>query len=323
MKKENKINLSRLKNFPISFFSIIVGMTGFTLSLIKIEEIFELNLKLSTYSLYFTIFLFIIISTIYIVKLIKHKKEVLNEFHHPIKMNFFPLIAKSFIILSIIYLTIDLRVSKCLWVIGAVLQFIFTIIILSFWINKDKFQIKHMSPAWFIPIVGNILLPIAGIIHFNEYISWFFFSIGLVFWMIIFVIFFNRIIFHEPLESKLVPTFFIAFAPPAIGFISYIKLVGEFDAFAKILYFLALFLFVLIIAQYKMFSKIDFYLSWWAYSFPLSAITLATFLFYHLSQEIFFKYLGTLMFIIFVIIIFLLLLRTLYAISKKRICIEE
>ncbi|MDA3856029.1 MAG: SLAC1 anion channel family protein [Candidatus Woesearchaeota archaeon] len=323
MKKENKINLLRLQNFPISFFAIIVGMTGFTLLLMKIEELFELNSIFSTYSLYFTNFIFVIITLFYLIKLIKYRKDVVNEFHHPVKMNFFPLIAKSFIILSIIYLTIDLTISKYLWVIGAIFQFGFTITILSFWINKDKFKIKHMSPAWFVPIVGNILLPIAGIVHFNEYISWFFFSIGLVFWLILFVIFINRIIFHEPLESKLVPTFFIAFAPPAIGFIAYIKLVGEFDAFAKILYFLALFLFILIIAQYKMFSKIDFYLSWWVYSFPLAAITIATILFYHLSGEIFFKYLAAIMFFLFVVILVLLLVRTIYAISKKRICIEE
>ena len=68
----------------------------------------------------------------------------------------------------------------------------------------------------------------------------------------------------------------------AIGFISYIKLMEqaisgfELDSFARILYYVALLLFMLLLVQYRQFVKIPFYLSWWAYSFPTAAITIAT-----------------------------------------------
>jgi tellurite resistance protein len=51
----------------------------------------------------------------------------------------------------------------------------------------------------------------------------------------LFAIILNRIIFHNQFAPKFMPTLFILIAPPAIGFISYIKLTGSLDFFAQIL----------------------------------------------------------------------------------------
>ena len=74
----------------------------------------------------------------------------------------------------------------------------------------------------------------------------------------------HRIIFHHPLPEKLIPTLAILIAPPATAFTAYVKLTHNVDSFAKILYYFALFLTTFLLAEYKMFSKIKFYLSWWA-----------------------------------------------------------
>ena len=98
-----------------------------------------------------------------------------------------------------------------------------------------------MNPLWFLPIVGNLILPIAGVHLFNIEISWFFFSVGFVLWIIMFILIMNRIIFHNPMPQKLIPTLVILMAPPAITFMSYTKLVGELDAFSRILYYTSIF----------------------------------------------------------------------------------
>jgi len=51
-------------------------------------------------------------------------------------------------------------------------------------------------------------------------LSWFFFSVGLIMWAVMFTIIMNRIIFHNPLPQKLMPTLFILIAPPAVALIS-------------------------------------------------------------------------------------------------------
>jgi len=315
--------LNRLENFSISFFAIALGLAGFTLLLQKSEMILKFNLHLSTLFLNITLIIFILISLIYLFKFLIKTNSIIEEFTHPVKMSFFPLIAKVLIVLSIIFIERSVITSKYLWLLGAILQLIFTFVIVSAWMRHPKFNIIHITPAWFIPVVGSILLPIVGVKHFNPLFSWFFFSIGLVFWLVLFILFMNRVIFHNPVEEKLLPTFFILFAPPAIGFISYIKLVGELDAFAKILYFLSLFLFLLILFQFKMFLKIKFYLSWWAYSFPLAAMGTATLLMYHLTKLSFFSYLAYFILGFLTIMMILLTIKTLLGIFKKELCVKD
>ena len=199
----------RIKNFSISFLAIVLGLTGFTLAILKAESILGWSLKISSYLLYFSIIIFGIIALLYIAKIILFPKEVKKEFYHPIKINFFPIIAKVFLILSLIYLGSNLIVSGILWWVGVIIQFLFSIIILSIWIRFNKFKIHHINPAWFIPIVGNLIIPIAGVQHSSPEISWFFFSIGIIWWIVLFVIVINRIIFHHPIQDKLLPTLFI------------------------------------------------------------------------------------------------------------------
>jgi tellurite resistance protein len=186
-----------------------------------------------------------------------------------------------------------------------------------------KFEIKHINPAWFIPVVGNILIPVAGVQHYNPEISWFYFSIGLLFWIVLFTIFMYRMIFHHPLPDKLMPTLAILIAPAAVGFIAYVKLAHGLDGFAKILYYFALFLTTYMLTHFKLFSRIKFYLSWWAYSFPAASMTIATLLMYHMTQLTFFKYLSYGLFALLIGIVVLLVPLTVKAVIRKEICVPE
>lgn len=315
--------MERIKNFPISFFAIILGMSGFTLVFQKAEKILSLSVPLSNYLLVITVILFAIVFLLYLMKMILFTDNFINEFNHPIKLNFFPLIAKILLVNSVILLALNKSASKYLWIAGTILQLLFSIIIISSWINHSKYEIHHLNPAWFIPIVGFVIVPIAGIEFYNHEISWFFFSIGIIFWIVLFTIIINRVIFHHPIADKLIPTFFILFAPPAIAFIAYVKLTGHLDPFAKILYYFSLFMFILIIFQFKKFRKLNFFLSWWAYSFPLAAITIATIFMYHLTKVILFKYISVILLVSFSLLIIYLSIKTLKAIFSKQICVEE
>src|SRR5699024_3253444 len=115
--------------------------------------------------------------------------------------------------------------------------------------------------------------------------------IGLVFSILYMTIFVNRIIFHPPLPTQLTPTFFILLAPPSIGLISYVKLTGNVDVFANILYGFTFYLVLLFIFQFKRFFTIQFSISWWAYLFPFAAITNATIYMYIETGNTFYNWL--------------------------------
>ena len=318
-----RYEFDRLKNFPIAFLGMTLGLIGFTLAYQKAEIILRLPFSLTNYLLYLSFAVIGIITIIYLLKIIRYPEDVKEEFNHPIKLNFYPIIAKLFLISSIIYLTINIAVSRYLWWIGVIVQSIFTIIIMSAWINHTKFKMHHINPSWFIPVVGCIIIPIAGVKHFSAELSWFFFSIGIFWWIILTVIVIYRIIFHNPIPQKMIPTFFILFAPPVIGFISLTKLMGGINIFGNLLYYFGAFLFILIMFQFKMFLRLKFFLSWWAYSFPLDALVIGTLLMYHETGSQFFFIISWILFIFLNLVILLLLVITVRAVIKKRICIDE
>lgn len=319
----------RLQFFPISFFAAVLGLTGMTIAFQRAERLLGMPFAISNVLLAASLAVFLAIATFYALKAARYPDAVKREFAHPIKINFFPTISISLLLFSIAFMRLNSDVSRAFWIAGAAGHLAFTIAILSAWMQRTMLQIQHINPAWFIPMVGNIIVPIAGVEHAPAEISWFFFSIGLIFWLALFILFLNRIIFHNPLPERLTPTLFIMIAPPAIGFISYLRLMErevsgfELDGFARILYYFALFIFIVLLTQYRQFVKIPFYLSWWAYSFPMAAITIATVLMASKTNMLFFQGLAYLLLIALAALIALLLFRTIAAIVQRKICVED
>ena len=312
----------RLQFFPIMMFAIVMGLAGLTLVFKKVSEALYLPSVIYTIMMIGTTIIFFIITFIYLKKIMKHKEEVKKEFSHPIRINFFAASSISILILSMVYKnTID-PIAQIFFIIGAVFHIFFTFYTIKFWINNNL-EMQHSNPAWFIPIVGNLIVPIAGKGFVDDSILYFYFSIGIFFWIILFSIILNRIIFHNQFAPKFMPTLFILIAPPAIGFISYIKLTGSLDFFAQILFNLGLFFTILVFVMYKNFINIKFFISWWAFTFPMAAVTLATVLMYDLTQKWFYGLLSYILMTITTVIIYLVAKQTIIHMNKKEICIME
>jgi tellurite resistance protein len=314
---------SRLQFFPVSFFSTIMGLTGFTIAVQRSEKILGVPAGAGQTLAWFSAGTFLVLAFFYALKLMRFPQDVLKELGHPVKLSFFPTVSISLILISIAFYAINREISFLLFAVGAPCHLCFTLFVLSRWIGQTTFEVHHSNPSWFIPVVGNILVPIVGVEHGLMEISWFFFSIGLVFWLVLLSIIFNRVIFHHPLPEKLIPTFFILIAPPAVGFIAYVKLTGAMDSFARVLYYFALFTVLLLVALYRKFYGIKFYLSWWAYSFPLAAIGIASMLMYSKTGMYFFQYLSWFFLAVLAVVIAVLTVKTLRAVTEKKICSGE
>lgn len=313
---------ARLKNFPVAWFSIVMGMAGFTIAWAKTEQLFDLAVPVSSWLLWLTAAVALVLAAVYLAKLARHPGEAMAEVSHPVKLAFVPTISISLILLAIATLHAAPEISFWLWVSGTILHLLLTLYVLSSWTHHDKYEIQHLNPAWFIPVVGNMLVPIAGIHHAPALISWFFFSAGLFFWPVLTAILFYRLIFHATLPARMVPTLFIFIAPPAVGFISYINLVGGVDPFAMILYCVGLFFTLLLATQITYFSKLQFFLSWWAYSFPLAAITIATLALFEQTGIAGLDTLAVVLLAILSLVIAGLVVRTLIAVFRREICVE-
>jgi tellurite resistance protein len=317
------IDSERLRHFPISFFAMIMGLAGLAIAWRKAQQVLQIDPALDSLAGLVASLAFIALAALYLTKWVKFPAAVAEELKHPIKLNFFPTISISLLLLSIIALPYGHGLAKLLWMLGSLLHLLMTSYVLNSWLHHEHYEVHHINPAWFIPVVGNVLVPITGVDLGYQEISWFFFSIGIIFWLVLFTIIFNRVLFHNPLPSKLMPTFFILIAPPALGFISYTKLNGDIDNFARVLYYGGLFLTLMFFTQAQRFMNLPFALSWWAYSFPMAAITIATLLMFEATGLVLFKTLGLILLALLSLIVLYLIYRTYVAIRGHKICQPE
>jgi tellurite resistance protein len=95
-----------------------------------------------------------------------------------------------------------------------------------------------------------------------------------------------RLIFHDRVSAALAPTLFILLTPPSAGFLAYMQLNGgQLDVLSRTLFCLALFVAAALVGLAPVFLRARFSLSWWAFTFPSAALSMAT-LRYH-------EFLGT------------------------------
>lgn len=311
----------RLQYFPVSWFSTVMGLSGLSIAWNRAEHFFTSGFCLSSVLLSLTALWFVILTALYALKIVRHPAEVVAEFRHPVKLAFVPTFSISLILLSIAYLQSAPGLSFWLWTVGTLLHLALTLYVLSSWIHHSRYEITHLNPAWFIPVVGNILIPVAGIHHAPPDISWFFFGLGVFFWPVLTAIIFNRLIFHPALPERLLPTLFIFIAPPAVGFVSWFNLVGSIDAFGHILYSVAMVFALLLFSQFNHFRRIPFFLSWWAYSFPIAALTIATFLIARSTGSAAYVWIGYGFLGLLTLLITMLLWLTVRGVMRREICV--
>jgi tellurite resistance protein len=310
---------TRLAHLPVSFFSTVMGLSGLAIAWkrashgVGAPDLIWQGISLIAAAVFI----------LYALKLWRHPGAVREELHHPVRMNFFPTISISLFLLSIAAGETLPGCSRSLWYAGVVLHLGFTLMAISSWIHHSHYEVKHMNPAWFIPVVGNLFVPIVGVNIAPPEVSWFFFSIGIVFWLVLLTIVMNRLFFHDALPDRLTPTLFILLAPPAVGFIAWTALQGGLDSFGRILYNFGLFLTLLFASNVWRFVRLPFYISSWAYSFPIAAIVIATFTISALTGLTLYTGVALLLLGILSLLIAFLTVRTLLAVRAGTICQPE
>lgn len=312
----------RLSYFPITLFGAIMGYAGLTL-------VFrEASSTLGMSSLYYhiltllTLIFFTFMMAAYLVKLMKFLPAVKQEFFHPVASHFFAAISISLMLLSVILVGEGVPSAQWLWMLGASLHLVLTLTLLNYWLFGQGWNLEQLSPAWFLPMVGNLIAPL-GAVHFASIeVAWFFFSIGFFFWLVLQILLIYRLLFHPSLPAPMQPLLFILLAPPAIGFLSYLALNNDqLDSFARVLYYLGLFFTFLLFTRLHHFIRTPFSMAWWAYSFPLAAMANASLVMYQQLQLTAFAIIGGLLGSLLLVLVMHLTLKTFRAIANKKLCL--
>eukprot|EP01094_Clydonella_sp_ATCC50884_P017993 TRINITY_DN3245_c0_g2_i1.p1 TRINITY_DN3245_c0_g2~~TRINITY_DN3245_c0_g2_i1.p1 ORF type:complete len:219 (+),score=44.66 TRINITY_DN3245_c0_g2_i1:223-879(+) len=169
---------------------------------------------------------------------------------------------------------VHMTVAEVVWWVGTILQSVLAVESVASWINRGR-QVEQFNPTYFLPVVGLVLVPMVGRSMEWEELVWCYWGVGVFYWIVLFPIFFMRVVFVGMLPPKVVPSLFIAMAPPALIANSYMTITGKHDTLTIILNAINFFLFVLVVRIRLAQKSVPFSLAWWAYVFPLAATATA------------------------------------------------
>ncbi len=284
-----------IKNFSPSWFASVMG-TG----IVAITSLFYSSyinfLKPLSYGIfYFNIFLFIVLLFPWITRWIKYKDEAIKDMFHPILSNFYATIGIALLVLSANFLIIahNPAIAKILWIIGMLITIFFSILTPFIIFKGEHVKLDHISPAFFIPPVGLVVIPIAGAPLISSFGgiwqdamillnigAW---GAGFMIYISLLAICFYRFVLHHPLPEIMAPTIWIGLGPIGAGSIAlanilkYTHIIHTKEPFYLFILFLWgfgiwwLLLAIMMTIHYMRKLHLPYGLSWWAFTFPLGA----------------------------------------------------
>ena len=268
---------------PVSAFTMVMGLSGLSLSWTKLASLANWPI-VNDVALGFGLLaacVFVLLSLGLLRKQFQAPEKILEEWHHPVKSSFFAAISVGMTLLSAVLFPYSHVGAEILWFASAGVHLLAILAVLNAWVHRENLQASHACPVWFIPAVGNAVIPVCGVKLGYLELSWFFFSVGLILWFVVLVVMMYRLIFIQPgLPERLKPTMAIFLAPPSVAFVSWIALTNPLaekalDPMGHVLIALALFFAAFLLTQFRFFYKLPFFMSWWAYSFPTASFATA------------------------------------------------
>ncbi len=265
-----------LQHFPVTLFASVMGVGGLALAWRRAGVAWDWPRWVGAALTLLAVAIFVVVSVAYAVKWRRHPAAARAELRHPVRMTFAPTLTISILILATALQDLASDVAVVLWWVGALGHLAVTLAVLSAWRVRPDIQAPQVTPAWFIPVVGNVITPLAAPALGSVELAWLAFGLGVIAWLGLLPIVLNRLLLVDPpMPARLLPTIAILVAPPAVGVLSWTTLVGgPLDPVRRILFGAALFFAVWAAGQPALW-RLRFALPFWAFTFPAAALAAA------------------------------------------------
>ena len=211
----------------------------------------------------------------------QHYPEALAaDLKHPVRHAFVATIPVSIILLATAAVSL-LGTSvwiAVLWWLGSLLQFGVTLWVLTRWLSTEKAQALNwptLTPAMLIPVVGNVLAPLAGVPLGAGNWAAAQFGLGLLLWPVLLALLFARIATQGLWPERLLPLTFISIAPPAVIGSAALQLGGA-PLLAWMCWGVALFFLLWSLQIIRRMLAQPFSIAFWSMGFPLAAFATLT-----------------------------------------------
>lgn len=227
------------------------------------------------------LFTLLTLSFLYLLKCLLHFDKVKEEFFNQIGVNymFAPWISWLLLLQSSPIVPPAALHYKILWLLFVVPVVILDVKIYGQWFTKGKMFLSMVAnPTSQMSVIGNLVAALAAAQMGWKESAICFFSLGIAHYLVLFVTLYQRLPGNNKIPAMLRPVFFLFFAAPSMASLAWQSVCGYFDTASKMLFFLSLFLFLSLVSRPLLFKKSmkKFSVAWWAYSFPLTALAIAS-----------------------------------------------
>ncbi len=223
------------------------------------------------------LFLLVTLMTLYALRTVRYRTNLIADANTPATLNFIATFSISVLLAAEALRPHNLLLAHIFFLIGTFAGLAIAVRSVHCWFTKS-IDAKDIDPGWFLPVVGNLVAPsIAAPLGYAT-IGWLILGFGLIGWFMLLPLIVYRLIVEPELPKSLRPTLFIMIAPPGLATSAFIAMNGPVQVLWPALFFgFGLFFCLCLAAMVRDFLEVPFQLSWWSYTFPLHAMTIAAF----------------------------------------------
>jgi tellurite resistance protein len=314
--------LPSVRYLPIGLFGSVMSVAGLSLAWRLASKAYGASIAVSNTIGIIALLVFAVLALSYLNKFFRYPDLVKHEFSHPVIGSFFGTVGISILLLSSVISSYSASAQLVVWTIGVVVTLALSAVMISRLLNGNS-SAASAVPAWLIAGVGSLDIVVTGgalTADWTHEVNLLAAAIGSVSAVVFFVLIFSRLVHHEPLAEGMRPSKMILVAPFAVGFIAYVNLVQKVDMFAALLFYFALFLFVII--SYRLIVKRPpFSSAWWAIGFPMAALSNSALIYAGAVGGKGLGFIAALLLFLLTVAVVVLSVRTIYALVTGRLLI--
>lgn len=293
----NPTFLSKLPLLPPVVFAIIMGTGTLACTTLGQSEAFPILKQLAYAISWLNIILFICLAPYAFLNWMTHKTELAKQCSLPSQEAFLSTIGIGLLVLANQCLFFDWGIgwTFLFWLAGAFVTFFLNLAII-FKVFIGEHELGHITPVFFIPVVGLVVIPVAGSTLATRMphsfgaliliVCLIALGAGLLLYSGLFAAMLQRHLLLKPIPDYLTPTLWIHLAPLGWGAISMLFMGGvlteqpclQLIEFFALLAWGAAAWWVLMAALLTIRALIHrglhFSLAWWSFIFPLGSFTM-------------------------------------------------
>lgn len=260
-----------------AWFAVVMGLAGLALAWHRATPLLgEMALAASLALASVAAVVFVLLLAAAALRARRHPEAWAEDLRHPVRHPFVAALPISLVLVATLAVAMlgPSLPARLAWWVGSLAQLATTVWVLARWWRGNQaggLQWAGLTPALFIPVVGNVLVPLAGVPLGHAAWSAAQFGVGLLFWPVVLVLIAVRVAVQGPWPERLRPAAFIVIAPPAVVGLALLQF-GAPALLAWGCWGLALFGLLWAGTQARAIAAMPFALPHWALSFPLAAL---------------------------------------------------